>query len=214
MIDTKQIRQKAVKEAKNKLILEAALKAFGKKGFHETRMEDIAAYAGFSKASLYNYYSDKEDIFVNLATQVHSEIIDKIENIVDYDLNIEENIRNLLSGLFGTIGKYFAVLITFADVEFIGRIGEVIKSKNNPDCQKVMLELFNKYDEVLTNLFNNAKKKKEIQSTLDSKLLSVYFSALIKGVLFEWKRNGKMEESDKTIEELLTFLKDGFKIIA
>lgn len=212
MVDTKQIRQQAIKEAKNKLILEAALKAFAEKGFHDTRMEDIAVYAGFSKASLYNYYKDKEDIFINLAIKVHGDVIDAINSAIILNDNLENNIRSILKALFSTIGRYFAILITFADLEFIGRIGEVIKSQNNPDCQKMMLELFDKYEEILSGLFDLAKKKGEIQSSIDTKILTVYFSALVKGILFEWKRNGKMKEDDETIENLILFLKEGLKV--
>lgn len=212
MVDTKQIRQQTIKETKNRLILEARLKAFAEKGFHETRMEDIAQHAGFSKASLYNYYKDKEDIFVNLAIKVHTEILEAMNEAIIINDDLENNIRNILKALFSTIGKYFAILITFADLEFIGRIGEVIKSQSNPDCQEIMLDLFDKYDEILINLFDLAKKSGEIKSSLDTKVLTVYFSALVKGILFEWKRNGRMHETDKTVNQLITFLKEGLKV--
>src|SRR5690554_8047097 len=36
------------------------------KGYHETRLEDIAEKAGFSKSALYRYYKDKDEIFFNI----------------------------------------------------------------------------------------------------------------------------------------------------
>jgi len=59
----KEVRDQTVRDAKTNLILDSALKVFSEKGYHETRLEDVAAAAGFSKASLYNYYEDKEEIF-------------------------------------------------------------------------------------------------------------------------------------------------------
>jgi AcrR family transcriptional regulator len=44
-------------------ILEAALRAFAKKGYAATKMADIAAEAGFTAASLYTYFPGKREIF-------------------------------------------------------------------------------------------------------------------------------------------------------
>ena len=78
MEDAKSKRETAIREAKNNLILDAALKIFSETGFHDSRLEDIAAAAGFSKASLYNYYEDKETIFLSLAIREYSAVVGKL----------------------------------------------------------------------------------------------------------------------------------------
>lgn len=47
---------------KRTAIVRAAGKAFGKKGFHNTTLEDIAKELNVSKATLYNYVHDKYEI--------------------------------------------------------------------------------------------------------------------------------------------------------
>lgn len=49
-------------EARRPEILSAALKAFSDNGFAETRLEDVAADAGVSKALIYLYFEDKEEV--------------------------------------------------------------------------------------------------------------------------------------------------------
>jgi AcrR family transcriptional regulator len=51
-------------------ILEAALQVFGELGYHQTGINRITEVAGCSRASFYQYFSDKEDVFRHLAGQV------------------------------------------------------------------------------------------------------------------------------------------------
>jgi AcrR family transcriptional regulator len=51
-------------------ILEAALEVFGELGYHQTGINRIAEVAGCSRASFYQYFSGKDDVFRHLAGQV------------------------------------------------------------------------------------------------------------------------------------------------
>jgi len=48
---------------KRNLIIEAAEKVFLKKGFDNTKMEDIAKKSEFSRQTLYAYFKNKEDLY-------------------------------------------------------------------------------------------------------------------------------------------------------
>ena len=47
-------------------ILDAALEVFVKKGYSQTRMNDIADVSGLSKGAIYHHYSSKRDLFLKL----------------------------------------------------------------------------------------------------------------------------------------------------
>lgn len=51
-------------------ILDAALRVFGEVGYHQTGIARITRLAGCSRASFYQYFSGKEDVFRQLAGQV------------------------------------------------------------------------------------------------------------------------------------------------
>ena len=51
-------------------ILDAAMDTFAEKGFHKTRMSDIAETSGLSKGSLYWYFDSKDSIILNLLDRV------------------------------------------------------------------------------------------------------------------------------------------------
>src|SRR4051794_31503823 len=50
-------------------ILEAALALFAEKGFAATRLDDVAARAGLSKAAIYLYFKDKTAVFRGVVRQ-------------------------------------------------------------------------------------------------------------------------------------------------
>ncbi len=47
-------------------LLDTALRCFAERGFHTTSMDDIATAANMSRATVYQYFADKEAIFVEL----------------------------------------------------------------------------------------------------------------------------------------------------
>ncbi|HVM88414.1 MAG TPA: TetR/AcrR family transcriptional regulator [Puia sp.] len=57
------------KEAIKKKIGKAAMQCFGRYGLEKTTLDDIAHSVGLNKASLYYYYKNKEDIFLETAVE-------------------------------------------------------------------------------------------------------------------------------------------------
>ena len=53
-----------VEAERREQILEAAMNAFARKGYHPTTMDDIAAALPFSKGLLYYYFKNKRDLFL------------------------------------------------------------------------------------------------------------------------------------------------------
>jgi AcrR family transcriptional regulator len=56
-----------VSEERRDQILESAIKVFTRKGFADTRMDDVAADSGLSKGLLYWYFKSKEEVILAIA---------------------------------------------------------------------------------------------------------------------------------------------------
>ena len=63
-------------------ILQAAIRVFSQKGFHEATIDDIATEAKIAKGTVYLYFSSKNVLFKEMIrysiTQYHDSIIDKL----------------------------------------------------------------------------------------------------------------------------------------
>lgn len=60
-------------EAKKKIIA-AGYEVMSQKGYNNTTLEDIASHIGVSKTTLYLYFTNKEDLIVEIIRNVHQEI--------------------------------------------------------------------------------------------------------------------------------------------
>ena len=69
---------KTAKEDKRKQILAAAVKVFSQKGYHKTRMEEIAMEAGIGKGTIYEYFASKIQLFQAMIEQGFDTYIEKI----------------------------------------------------------------------------------------------------------------------------------------
>ncbi len=68
-------------------ILTAALPIFADKGYYQTTIYDIAHRAGIAKGTIYLYFSNKEDLYLNLllfvSHQINEGIRKKIQSVED-----------------------------------------------------------------------------------------------------------------------------------
>jgi AcrR family transcriptional regulator len=62
-------------------ILEAAMAVFGRSGFAQARMDDIAREAGLSKAALYLYFPSKDDIIAAILETYFAHGLDELSAI-------------------------------------------------------------------------------------------------------------------------------------
>jgi AcrR family transcriptional regulator len=68
-------------------IQDAAKKSFRKRGFHKTRMQEIAKLAGISKGTLYLYFKNKDDLYLSICfptlkyiNKIYQKFLKELEN--------------------------------------------------------------------------------------------------------------------------------------
>ncbi len=62
-------------EEKRRLILEASVRVFARKGYHTSRVGDIAEEAGIAHGLLYHYFGSKEEVLETIFRENWSELI-------------------------------------------------------------------------------------------------------------------------------------------
>lgn len=211
-MDPKVIRDQAIKDTKAALILDAARKVFSEYEYSETRLEDIAVVSGFSKASLYNYYSDKEEIFITLAIREFDAILDRLKNQNDPRASFSTNLENMVRTVLLFLGENYAFLLAIANF----RISCQHNIENvDPKTRSLVQRFKLKYAELLefqAQILRNAKKKGDILSPVPENVLSNYILSLIRGVLFDWKVKGSIGDTEREIRQLMIFLENGLII--
>jgi TetR/AcrR family transcriptional regulator, fatty acid metabolism regulator protein len=68
-------------EEKRRLILEASVRVFARKGYHTSRVGDIAEEAGIAHGLLYHYFGSKEEVLETVFRENWSELIEAFRRV-------------------------------------------------------------------------------------------------------------------------------------
>lgn len=87
--------QKRLK-ARKEQILEAARKVFAKKGFHEATISEIARKAGLSDATIYEYFSTKEELLFSIPRETTRQGMERMKGYLNFIRGAGNKIRAII----------------------------------------------------------------------------------------------------------------------
>jgi AcrR family transcriptional regulator len=77
-------------------LLDAAEEVFGAKGFHDTTLKEIADLAEFSVGSVYSFFENKDDLFLNVFLRRGEQMLPGMQAIVDGGGTATEQLHRLV----------------------------------------------------------------------------------------------------------------------
>jgi TetR/AcrR family transcriptional regulator, fatty acid metabolism regulator protein len=93
------------KNAKQGMIIDAALKVFRERGYANARMADIARRAGVSYGLVYHYFGSKEVLFEMIVESWWSALYTMMENEIASGDDIREKLVNIIEFFLNTYGQ-------------------------------------------------------------------------------------------------------------
>jgi TetR/AcrR family fatty acid metabolism transcriptional regulator len=87
--------QKRLK-ARKEQILEAAGKVFARKGFHEATISEIAREAGLSDATIYEYFSTKEELLFSIPRETTRKGMQRMKGYLNFIRGAGNKIRAII----------------------------------------------------------------------------------------------------------------------
>ncbi len=133
--------------AKRQLILDAGLIQFAQFGLRKTSMQDIAERAGISRASVYSYFKNKDEIFRCVSVDVHEGALSKASGILQ---NREQGdlVTRLAGALYARHGRFLTLVLNSAqgaelEDEYCRLCGDVVidYSRRFKDQLKLCIDL-------------------------------------------------------------------------
>lgn len=189
------------KKNKRKLIMEAAVQVFSQKGYHRSKMEEIALAAGIGKGTIYEYFPSKLQLLQEIMEQSSSMYDHILAKDINISLSIEDSIRMLIEGhlRFCQNNRELTALI-FADTDILD---EDLKNWARQDRRKK--------EEYLQSLFAQAIQNGEILS-LDTKLLSIILNGILLASCMPILVEGWEVEAGTAAREITDIIMQGIKI--
>ena len=194
----REVVQQHTRAAYQDAILNAAERVFGKLGYFETKMADIAQETGVSVGTLYNYFDSKESVVVALAQRKHDEFfarLDDCRGVTPPLARLEVLVGSMLS-FFEERGDLFAIYL-----------GMGLTNEN--ECRRigglVGVEGYLRYLAVLEAAVSDAAELGQVRPDLSPRMLATALGGMLNATIFAWMhdgRTGPLTERGKAVFDL------------
>jgi TetR/AcrR family fatty acid metabolism transcriptional regulator len=161
-------------EEKRRQILDAAVRVFARRGFHTSRVGDIAEEAGVAHGLLYHYFSSKDDVLETIFRENWGVLLERIDAVEES----REPARDLL--------RHVAVILlrTWQHEPDVVRV-LVREIARSPEVQDRIGELV-KPIATIRRIIERGIESGEFRSDLDPALAAVVFYGAIDELLTGW----------------------------
>lgn len=177
-------------------ILEAAVRLFTTKDYHEVLMDEVADQAGVGKGTVYRYFPTKEALFLEL---VHL-AVDRASEVIRAGIsNPEPALKRLRKAVAMTL-EYFRLNEPFLAILYHDKVFRCCKERRDIDNKRAELRGF------FARLLAEGMADGSVRADIEPALCSVVLMGSIRGLL---RNFGSTRTSEQLAEQLLTVFVDG-----
>ncbi|MCL1863147.1 MAG: TetR/AcrR family transcriptional regulator [Defluviitaleaceae bacterium] len=195
-----------LRDEKQDSIMRSAISEFAGHGFERAKICDIAKNANVATGSIYQYFADKEELFMYCAQWAFDNFMKKID--------LRPDITNM------DIFEYYDERL--ANPGILNEEREVVhfmqELMRHPDMMRPsMREMYKKSEEQILKLIENTKNKGLIRTDISDEILLEYFVAVTERFKMRWMTQYDdltqmpEEEMQKNVNIMLELLKYGLK---
>jgi len=175
-------------EEKRRVILDAAVRVFAHKGFHTSRVGDIANEAGVAHGLLYHYFSSKDEVLETIFRENWSVLVERIRAVEESGEPAREQLRHVAAILLRTWRHQPDVVRVV--------VREIARS---PEIQGRISELVKPIDSI-RRIIEQCQAGGELRAELNPRLAAVMFYGAVDEILTAWVL-GQMQDDDEAITE-------------
>lgn len=184
------------------LILKAAEKLFAAQGLHSVSMQDIAAEAGVSRATVFNQFGSK----ILLLDAITARSLENYRAMLCAALDdAEAPTSALLRRLFRQMGKGIAGNQNLYREVFV----EIRKVSMGLDGDGVSPGLKRETFDILTTLFARGQARGDISRAASAEVLATAFDSLLSGAVIQWLHAQRRGSLPTLLESLIDVFLDG-----
>ena len=173
-------------EEKRRLILDAAVRVFARKGYHTCRVGDIAEEAGVAYGLLYHYFSSKEEVLETVFRETWSELLEAMRGVEESGAPAREQLRQVAAILLRAWRR---------DPDLVRvLVREVARSPQMPRRVEEIGQAFRAIERIVAR----GQEEGEFRADLDPRLASWIFYGAIEEILTGWVL-GQLPDGDEEV---------------
>jgi TetR/AcrR family fatty acid metabolism transcriptional regulator len=173
-------------EEKRRLILDAAVRVFARKGYHSCRVGDIAEEAGVAYGLLYHYFSSKDEVLETVFRETWSELLEAMRGVEESGAPAREQLRQVAAILLRAWRR---------DPDLVRvLVREVARSPQMPRRVEEIGQAFRAIERIVAR----GQEEGEFRAELDPRLASWIFYGAIEEILTGWVL-GQLPDGDEEV---------------
>ncbi len=173
-------------EDKRQLILDAAVRVFARKGYHTSRVGDIAEEAGVAHGLLYHYFKSKDELLETIFSNTWTLMLEAISGVESLDEPARETLRKVSA----------IVLRAWRDTPDIVRVlvREVTRS---PHLQQEIGETEQAFA-ALERVIRKGQQAGEFRADVEPRFASFIFYGALEEILTGWVM-GQLPDTEEDV---------------
>jgi len=163
-------------------ILDAALSTFSRKGYHDTRLDDIVDESETSKGAIYFHFANKERLFLALVDQFADLLERRVLDAIDGKAEGMARVQIALETVLDTFGRYrrpAKILL----VQAVG-LGNIFENKR--------AEVNDRFARLIEGYLKEAITLGDIEQ-VDTEVVAYAWMGAIYGIVIRWVTTGEPE---------------------
>jgi AcrR family transcriptional regulator len=176
----------AVHAEKRRLILDAAVRVFAHRGYHTSRVGDVAEEAGVAYGLVYHYFASKEDVLRAVFRETWRELVEAVRAVEESAEPPEEQLAHVAAIVLGSWRR---------DADLVRvLVREVARS---PHIQQEVEEVAPAFA-ALERIVSAGQLSGVFRRDLDPRLAAYVFYGALEEILTGWVL-GKLSDSDEDV---------------
>jgi AcrR family transcriptional regulator len=144
---------------------------FSSKGFKDTNISEITKMSGMATGTFYNYYSSKDELFMDIFLDENAKLKKSILESIDLDANPMEVMKEMMflneKGMLSN-----PILKEWYNRDVFSRIEQSYREVNGIDSVEFLYESF-------IEVVKKWQSEKKLRSDIDAEMIMAIFSSII-----------------------------------
>lgn len=215
---SKKRRLKRARNARRNAIIDVAEQSFIQIGYNETMVDRIASDAGYTKATIYNYFDSKDDLFTAVISKTYETLFDTLKDLLNAP-GAKYELRTMGDAYLTFVERYPGKAALFDS----GRIGVVIRSifekidtkQKLTESEMEFKENLFEVQQLMTDVISQTMKQSGAEGKVEPFKVIMALSSLntaIRELVMRGISGGKAEEETKEyLSVLFNIIDQGLK---
>ncbi|HEU6444663.1 MAG TPA: TetR/AcrR family transcriptional regulator [Gaiellaceae bacterium] len=167
-------------------ILDAAVKVFARRGFHASRVGDIAEEAGVAYGLVYHYFTSKEELLETIFRDTWTQMLERVREVEASGVDSTEQVRRVTALLLRTWRR---------DPDLVRVL--VLEVTRSQHVQREIEEITQAMS-TLERIIRRGQETGQLRPDLDPRLGAVVFYGALDEILTGWVL-GQLPDGDEDI---------------